>query len=33
MCGLAGCVGTRDRKTVNKMLDALHLVINEGHDD
>ena len=23
MCGIAGCFGTRDTKTINRMLDAL----------
>jgi asparagine synthase (glutamine-hydrolysing) len=23
MCGIAGCFGTKDEKTINKMLDAL----------
>ena len=23
MCGIAGCIGAKDEKTINKMLDAL----------
>ena len=30
MCGIAGCIGTRDEKTINRMLDALP---HRGPDD
>jgi asparagine synthase (glutamine-hydrolysing) len=30
MCGIAGCIGIRDKKTVNRMLDAM---IHRGPDD